>query len=280
MEFRLGGELYGVETGFIGAIGNDAFGKEVQEFVSEEEFLKPFFYHDQNNPTGAAAIIVNEKGQNLITVALGANDHLPPSFIESLKDEVGNSSILLCQLESNLDSTAEALLIASGKSLIRILNPAPINQSFDPDLLQYVNVITPNESEFLYLVKRMGYSSEYTTQTLIEEAINYPSRVHELCNEIPVDTTVITLGDMGCFVSHRNKSEKGYYHSPAKAVTTVDTTGAGDAFSGGLAAGLIKNNYDFEKAIKYATAVAALSTTKQGTAPSMPTAYEVNNFLK
>ncbi len=101
--------------------------------------------------------------------------------------------------------------------------------------------------------------------------------MHAMCRTLGPDTVIVTLGCKGCFVSQRG----GHMHIPAFAgIKVVDTTGAGDAFVGGFAAGLVKFEGDVLAAAHFGNAVAALSVTKSGTAPSMPKAGEIRAFLQ
>jgi ribokinase len=273
----------GIATLFVGAIGSqggavDSFGQDVQRFARHEGHLATAFHIDPEHPTGAAAIAVDATGHNQISVYLGANDHLPVSHIVRLEEKIQEADILLCQLESNLEATEKALSLARHSGVYTILNPAPINEGFDPKLLNSVDVLTPNESEFLFLLKKMGHNAEskYTPENLARAAAGSSEALAAICREIPVRTVIITLGDHGAFVFDRPHS----FYVPAIQVKTLDTTGAGDAFSGGLAAGLILHDYHVPKAVRYATAVAALSTTAKGTSPSMPYSHEVQDLLK
>ncbi len=276
-----------VETLYIGTIGDDAFGGEARAFADGERFLTCSFFVDAETPTGAASIVVNQHGQNLITVALGANENLPANFIDSLSDKIAQSKVALCQLESNLEAIAEALRIAHQASSTAILNPAPINEGFSPDILEYVDILTPNETEFLFMLEKLGVNagdSPYTPENLVRKTKESPEAAHKLCLKIPVSTVIITMGEAGCFVSRKGDRREPFYFVPAKKVETVDSTGAGDAFSGGLAAGLARadaaDEGSFKKAVEFANAVAGLSTTKYGTSPSMPYPADVREVFQ
>lgn len=260
----------GIKTTFIGSIGDDLYGTAVEDFASKEPNLRSIFNKEPNNTTGVASIVVDKEGSNLITVALGANDDLSPSFIEMHNREIIDSDILICQLESNISATKKALEIAKSNRTNTLLNPAPINANLTLDLLKNVDIITPNESEFLYLLSVCG----------VEEPFNLfkpggLNKILECCKLIPVETVIITVGEQGCIIS----SPKGCGLVGPLDSEVVDTTGAGDAFNGGLAVGLLKYDYDIVKAAQYANVVAGMSITKEGTAPSMPSLNDVKVAL-
>ncbi len=283
-----------VATIFIGAVGKDAAAEEMRKFakqaglaLAEEEI--------EDVSTGIAQIQVSKStSQNQIGVFLGANDRLSLQHIKINAEFISKARILVCQLESNLESTETSLKLARSKGVTTILNPAPINDAFKREILESVDVLIPNESEFAYLYNKL------TGLTLAEDYWQSDSKkLRELCLKIDVPTVIITLGKAGAFVSH-NKSancyqlnaehelktkyqsndENSFYKVPAIEVKALDTTGAGDAFAGGFAAGFLKYSDDFQAAVRYATAVAALSVTKTGTAPAMPLKSEVERLLR
>jgi ribokinase len=146
---------------------------------------------------------------------------------------------------------------------------------FDPPILKLTDVLLPNESEFDTLVRQLALAPrKYPGAAAL--AAQSPARLHELCRQLGVPTVIVTLGARGCLVSQRDRFTLLRVHR----VKVVDTTGAGDAFAGGFAAGLVKFDGDQLAAAHFANAVAALSVTKFGTAPSMPTARELAKFLR
>ncbi len=272
----------GVKTLFIGAVGNDLFGKSVLDFINNEKNLTAELEIHKEHATGAASIIINETAQNLIVVALGANDFLTEDHLNQFQDKITESKVLISQVESNLETTAKAFKIAKQNSVTTILNPAPINENITSDLVQLSDILTPNETEFSFLMKHL-YDKKLPE--------NYwelsDKEIHHYCNEAKVPTIVLTLGDKGCFVSHnpdfsnnsRLKNDEFFYRVSATKVIPTDTTGAGDAFNGGLASGMIHFPDNFRKAIEYANAVAGLSVTRSGTAPAMPSQEEVTKLF-
>lgn len=260
----------GVDTVFIGAIGNDSFGKDVRSFIASEKLSAELQVVD-DAASGAASIVVNANAENLIVVALGANDHLSAGFIKQHQAHISSSRVVLCQVENNLDATRQTLQTARNAGVTTILNPAPINADIDLELVQLADILVPNETEFSFLMQHL-----YDTRLPDAYWLTSDEELHGYCRKSGIATVILTLGDKGCFYS----SESGEFSRMAAAsVTPVDTTGAGDAFNGGLAAGLVHFGGDMQRALQFANVVAGLSTQKQGTAPAMPLQKEVQAFM-
>lgn len=269
-----------IPTLFIGAIGDDLFGKGYVEWASKERL--PVELLHTKSATGAASIVINAQAENLIVVALGANDELSPQHVLSSLSKHEKLSILLVQAESNLDATKAALDYAHKKELISILNPAPINEGMTPELLALADIITPNETEAAFLANHLtGEKGCIDVTNLDDESII------GICKRFPSSATLITLGAKGSLfyqttAPHIRTSgtEQGeLVRIPAlPGITPVDTTGAGDAFNGGFTAGLLHFEGNIKRAIKYATVVAGLSTQREGTSPAMPTRAEVERY--
>ncbi len=262
----------GVPIGFIGAVGKDAFAIEAQNCHEIENIDSRLAIYSEAQ-TGAAAIMVNKTGENEIVVALGTNNLLQPSDVP--EEMIQNAKILVSQLECNLEAATHALKLAQANGVTTILNPAPMRDDFDSEMLDHTDILIPNETEFAHLLRlklpdTYGDFNEDKIHALDE------AELHSICRDFGVDTFIITLGSQGCFVS--TKSE--YYTVPPIAgINVVDTTGAGDAFVGGFSSGLIQFNGDLKQATEYGNVVAGLSVTKFGTAPSMPVLEEINSYI-
>ncbi len=263
----------GAPTLYVGAIGHDAFGREAQAFYEAEDIAAHWAVKPRH-PTGAAAILVDAAGQNQIIVALAANLHLAKSDLPI--DAIDGARVVIAQLESNLAATNHALKLGRTAGALTVLNPAPLRPDFKPAMLQHVDILIPNETEFVELINRLGLHPG--KQPLTAEALLKlpPAKLHTLCGTLGVPVVIVTLGARGCFISRAD----GYLEVPAFTVKAIDTTGAGDAFVGGFAAGLLEHEGDLAAAARHGCAVAALSVTKPGTAPSMPTRTAVRRFLK
>ena len=262
----------GVPTLFIGPIGHDAAGAGAREFARKNG-VRAEFVVKKKEPTGAAAVVINAAGQNQIMVALGANLALHVRDVP-VRPLTG-ADVVLCQAECDMKTTAHVLRVARRNGVITVFNPAPMHAKVDLAILRHVEVLIPNEAEFVALVNRLPRSGlkNFTVEALHRLA---PDRLHTLCRSFNVPIVIVTLGAGGCFVSQPDV----YARVQAHVVDPVDTTGAGDAFVGGFAAGLVKFNKNVFEAAHFANAVAALAVTQHGTADSMPTAREIARFLR
>lgn len=263
----------GAATLFVGAVGQDAFAEVATRFYAENK-IAARFVPKSKHATGTAAILVEDGGQNEIVVALGANDalaprDLPPSLFKGAR-------IVVTQLETSLAAVAHTLRAARRAGAATVLNPAPMRPDFDPALLRHVDILIPNETEFVALVNQLGLAPKGRVYTEAALAAEKPDALQTLCRRLGPPVVIVTLGKRGCFVSQTS----GGAPIPAHVVKAVDTTGAGDAFVGGFASGFVKHHGDVLAAARQGQAVAALSVTKPGTAPSMPTAKELKAFLE
>ncbi|HEY6985266.1 MAG TPA: ribokinase [Rhodanobacteraceae bacterium] len=262
----------GVPTTFIGAIGDDHLGAIARRFGEEENLPCRWQVH-KDVPTSASSIVVDRTGSNLIVVNLAANERLDPEFVRAQSTAFERAKILLLQLENNIDASAAALELGTRHRLTRVLNPAPVHPELDAMLLSHCDLITPNETEFALLLERVA-GERVAASTLVERG---NSELHALARTLGVATVVVTLGAEGCFVSHdehanRRGDAKPFYRVLAEKVNAVDSTGAGDAFSGTLAAAMLRlRDQPFIDAVVHANRAAAMSTEIIGTAPAMPT---------
>jgi ribokinase len=263
----------GADVLFVGAVGADAFAAVARDFYAENQ-IAARFVPKPRLATGTAAILVDDAGQNEIVVALGANAalgprDLPPALFKGAK-------LVVTQLETSLVAVAHTLRTARRAGAATLLNPAPMRPDFDPALLRDVSILIPNETEFVALVNLLGLAPKKAAYTEAALAAEAPAALQTLCRRLGPPVVIVTLGKRGCFVSRAEGGE----HIPGHVVKVVDTTGAGDAFVGGFAHGFVQHGGDVSAAARVGQAVAALSVTKPGTAPSMPTARELARFLK
>lgn len=262
----------GAATAFIAACGDDALGAGAHELATGER-IDGRWQITTRQATGTAAILIDASAQNQIVVALGANEHLDPDFIRAQADAFAGARVVLAQGETDVDAVAAAMELGQQHGCTRILNPAPVHADLDAAFLRRVDILTPNETEFALLLERVAHRKT-DAATFAERG---DAELHALARQFGVETVVVTLGARGCFVSHganRRGDTADFYRVPAAPAEPVDTTGAGDAFNGALAAALaLFPDAPFSRAIAHANRCAALSTEKYGAAPAMPT-YE------
>ena len=264
----------GVPTAFIGAIGRDTFAEFAQKFARDENMPCRWQIRD-DQPTATSSITVNARAENQIAMIFGANEHLDAAFVRAQDDLFARAKTLLIQLENNLDALQAALDVAGKHGLTRILNPAPVHAELSSAMLQSADIVTPNETEFSLLLERLVG----THADPVGLAARSDDELHALARKLGVATVVVTLGSKGCFVSHgenRRGDAAACYRLPPEKVKAIDTTGAGDAFSGNLAAALLLfKDEPFARAVTHANRAAAMSTEIVGTAPAMPTLEQV-----
>jgi len=267
----------GVATAFIAATGADAAGANARRFAAVEGIDARWQVRD-DAATGSACIVLESDGQNRIIVALGANERLDPGFLDGAADAFAAARVLLVQLENNLDATRHALALGARHGLVRVLNPAPMRA--DAALLAQCDLLTPNETEFALLLERVA--GERVDPARLAAADD--AALHALARRLGDAGVVVTLGAAGCFVSHgadRRGDAEACYRVPAADVRAVDTTGAGDAFSGALVAAMVRfDARPFREMVVHANRCAGLATERAGAAPSMPRFDEVGRRFR
>ena len=262
----------GAKTAFVGAVGNDSFGDDAETFLAVEG-IETHLLRIPSAATGTAGITVDAAGQNQIVVALGASGSFQSSQIDM--EVFMAAKIVVLQLEIHLQTVVNSLKLARDLGKTTILNPAPMNPTLDFSILSNVDIFIPNETEFVSVVQRHPSlaNPDFTEEQL--SALS-PAQLHALCRKLEVATVIVTLGKRGCFISQQNQFEL----VPAcTGITAIDTTGAGDAFVGGFAAGLMEFEGDVVRAVHRGNVVAGLSVTKHGTAPAMPKRAEIEAYL-
>jgi ribokinase len=260
---------------FIGALGADTLALSAK--VAGSKFGLSTLWFEKLDATAAASVMVDANGANLICVALGANAQLDQADIDAaLNDRArtqGQPAVLVVQLEIALSATHAALSFAKQHGVRSILNPAPINLGVTAELLALADIITPNETEFAFLLAHL----HGTAISLVD--FDDDSVMHRSARVLSAGTVIITLGAAGAFVSHgahQHGDRAAFYRLPAEPAHAVDTTGAGDAFTGGLAAASLRfPNTTFSEWVKHAMRVAALSVETEGAANAMPSFSDV-----
>jgi ribokinase len=250
---RLGGEVI-----LVARLGQDIFGDQARKQFQEEGIDTRFVTCDPHAPSGTALIMVGPDGQNIIAVAPGANARLTVEEIQPARGILTGKGVILLQLEIPLPTVLEVVQLAHAAGSGVILNPAPA-QPLPPALYQQVDLLTPNETEALTLTG--SPTIEAAAQELLRRGVK---------------TVIVTLGAGGVLLGQAGQPLQRF---PGYKVSAVDTTAAGDAFNGGLAVAVARGEL-LEAGIRFAQAAAALSVTRRGAQPSLPTSLEVEQFLQ
>jgi ribokinase len=253
----------GAKVSFISKLAHDAFG-DLARSTYREEGIDTTHLFETETPTGAAAIIIDAiKGENAIIVVPGACFELTPEEVERTREMIAGSAVFVTQLELSLLTVEYGLKLAHSLGVPTILNPAPCC-SLPESIYRYCDFMTPNETE-----------AEMLTGIHVASLEDAEQAADELLAR-GVRNAIITLGAQGALVKNATTRQ----HVPAfNAGPVVETTGAGDAFNGGLAVALAEN-MDVVHAVRFGCAAAGISVTRPGTAPSMPYRREVDALLK
>lgn len=253
----------GADVTMVTKLGRDVFGDVALRTMAELQMPKDRLLYSEDHETGIALILVDERtSQNEIVIVPGACATITPEEVRRLEPLIGESEYVLLQLEVNQDANELVAEIAQRAGCKVIVNTAPFSPLSDA-FLSRVYMVTPNEVE-----------AEQLTGVRVDSFAS-AKKAAAFFYEKGVKKVIITLGERGVFVSSDGREEI----VPAFHVQAVDTTGAGDAFNGGLLAAL-SENADIWEAARFASALAALSVQRLGTTPSMPTRREIDAFLK
>jgi len=240
----------------IAKVGNDIFGKQTIEGLQKENINTDYVFVDDTAPSGTALIMVNDDGDNCIVVAPGANAKLLPADIEKVRN-ILDAEIILMQLEIPMETIIAVTKIAKSNNQKVIINPAPAHNLND-ELLSGLFLITPNESEAYFLTG---------IKVVDEESASHAA---EIFLNKGVQNVIITLGKQGAYFQNENLKLK----IDASVVQAVDTTAAGDTFSGALTVA-ITENMSWQNAIRFAVEAASLSVTRLGAQSSVPYRSEI-----
>lgn len=243
---------------FIAKVGNDMFGQQARELFQKEGIDVSGVVTDELHPSGVALITVDEKGENCIAVASGANANLLKEDIQFFEQQIQQAAIVLMQLETPLETIEHVAKVASSAGVSVILNPAPAAR-LSNDLLGNIAIITPNQTE-----------AEMLTGIAVADMSSAEKAAIILC-EKGIETVIITMGAKGAFLYSDGKGEL----IASEKVTAVDATAAGDVFNGALAVAL-SENMKIKDAVVFACKAAAISVTRLGAQSSAPYRNEIN----
>jgi ribokinase len=248
---------------FVTKVGNDPFGEIGIKTWADAGVDTSHVLKSETDPTGAAFIFVStETGNNAIIVESGAAGTISVADVEAAQDAIATAQVFITQLEQPIPAAHRALQIARNAGVTTVFNPAPA-APVSADMLALCDYVTPNESEAA------------TLTSLPVESLDQARIAADKLLAMGVKTALITLGEKGALLHDRSQSVVVPVFNAGKV---VDTTGAGDAFNGGFAVALAEGRSPLE-AVRFGCAVAGISVTRPGTAPSMPTRAEVEALM-
>lgn len=250
---RLGGKVT-----LIAKVGNDIFGKQTIEGLKTENIIIDHVFVDEEAPSGTALIMVNDEGENCIVVAPGANARLLPADLSQVRS-IAEAAIILIQLEIPMETIEAAAKMAKSNQQKLIINPAPA-QPLSDELLNGLFLITPNETEASLLTGIKVVDTETASQAA------------DIFLNRGVQNIIITLGKQGAYFQNNNLKFK----VDAPVVEAMDTTAAGDTFSGALTVA-ITENMDWKEAVQFAVKAASISVTRMGAQASVPYRREIDS---
>jgi ribokinase len=253
-------------TTMIGSIGNDDFGKHIQQAMLQYGIPTDTIHIVEEEKTGIASIIL-AGGDNNIIVVPGANSSCSPSHIDRHVQKIADADIVLMQLEIPMQTVNYTALLAKRYGKLVIVNPAPA-QPLSSDLMNKIDFLTPNRSELAHLAQMPEVSSELAGDDVLASAIRK-------LQAQGVDRVIVTLGAEGAAIV---RTDGTLQRISGHQMEVVDTTGAGDCFNAALACAIARGQ-QLVSALEYAIAASALSVTKLGAQSGMPSCADVELLL-
>ncbi|MFX1446683.1 MAG: ribokinase [Promethearchaeota archaeon] len=260
----------GSKTIFIGKVGIDTFGNEMISQLGNEGVNIEHIIRDPHESSGVAFILIDEVGENMISVAPGANFKLTPEEVQINSDIIKNAKCLIVQMEIPIETIEEIFKIAKQGEVVKILNPAPL-KPIGISILSNIDIIIPNEGELLQLHSILKFKE------LIGNTKDNIICASKDISTMGIKTVITTLGSKGCIVYDAEKDK--VTEVPAFNVKAIDTVGAGDCFNGVVASKLCQGE-NILTSVKYATAAASIAITRKGAQASMPYINEIEDRFK
>lgn len=251
----------GAEVAMIGCVGSDAYGLQLRDALLVEG-IDCQAVSRVDGSSGVALIVVDDSSQNAIVIVAGSNGELTPASLQAADAVLQAADVIVCQLEVPLETVGYALKRGRELGKTVILNPAPASGPLPAQWYASIDYLIPNESEATAL-------SGVTVDSLDSAKLAAAQLIKAGAAKV-----IITLGAQGALFSDGNRVE----HLAAPNVKAVDTTAAGDTFVGGFAAALAHGKSEAE-AIRFGQVAAALSVTRAGAQPSIPTLHDVQGFV-
>jgi ribokinase len=252
----------GARVSMVGRVGDDWFGQKMLDTLRAYGVKCDHMRVDPQAGSGVALVVVDKHAENTIVVIPGANMRIEAADVDAATATLHRADVVLMQLEIPLDAIERAIAIARQSKSQCILNPAPARRLPDR-ILSQIHLLTPNQNEARALT---GISAD---------TLEGAAAAGRALLDQGVPTVVITLGAQGALIVRPGQTR----HLPGVPVDACDTSGAGDAFMAGLGVALAEGR-PLEQATRFANLVGALSTTKPGAMPSMPTRAEVDAFSR
>ncbi|AMQ82221.1 ribokinase [Pseudomonas glycinae] len=250
----------GAKVSMVGCVGTDAYGVQLREALLAEQ-IDCQAVSVVEDSSGVALIVVDDNSQNAIVIVAGANGSMTPAVIDRFDAVLQAADVIICQLEIPDATVGHALKRGRELGKTVILNPAPASRPLPADWFAAIDYLIPNESEAAAL-SGLPVDSLETAEKAAAHLI-----------ALGAGKVIITLGAQGSLFANGT----GYQHFPAPKVKAVDTTAAGDTFVGGFAAALAAGKTE-DEAIRFGQIAAALSVTRAGAQPSIPTTSDVQAF--
>ncbi len=258
----VGAARAGGKVTFISCVGDDHYGQQCIENFRQDNIDTDNIFVEKNIPTGTALIMIGDDGDNMISVASGANHRMSQQHIRKVMKVIGDSEYVLLQYEIPKDTLYFIIEECAKLKIKVILNLAPAGE-FDPEHISMLDTLVVNEVEAEYLVK-----SKVRNMDQIKHAA---ARLLEMGPK----NVIITLGSQGSYVA----SGKYYEKIPAFKVVAQDSTAAGDVYCGSLAVAMLEG-MPLHRAVGFASAASAISVTRLGAQPSAPHRKEIEEMMQ
>lgn len=251
----------GADVSMIGCVGTDAYGIQLRDALRVEG-IDCQAVSTVDGSSGVALIVVDDSSQNAIVIVAGTNGELTPASLQAFDCVLQAADVIVCQLEVPMNTVGYALKRGRELGKTMILNPAPASAPLPAEWYASIDYLIPNESEATAL-------SGVTVDSLDSAKAAATQLIQAGAGKV-----IITLGSQGALFT----DGQGFEHLLAPKVKAVDTTAAGDTFVGGFAAALANGQSETE-AIRFGQVAAALSVTRAGAQPSIPTLHDVQGFV-
>jgi ribokinase len=250
----------GAQVSMVGCVGNDAYGVQLRDALLADQ-INCQAVSVVEDSSGVALIVVDDNSQNAIVIVAGANGSMTPAVIDRFDAVLQAADVIICQLEIPDATVGHALKRGRELGKTVILNPAPASRPLPSDWFASIDYLIPNESEAAAL------------SGLPVDSLESAEKAAAQLISMGAGNVIVTLGAQGALFANG----AGYQHFPAPKVKAVDTTAAGDTFVGGFAAALAAGETEVES-IRFGQIAAALSVTRAGAQPSIPTSSDVQAF--